>query len=104
MKTKTVDENGKETEVTITKDDGIRKDVTIEVLGKLKAAFSKEGTTTAGNSSQVSDGAAAVVMARRSYAKKHNLPILGRFVNYTVKGCEPTLMGIGPAVAIPALL
>ena len=73
-------------------------------MGKLKPAFTKTGTTTAGNSSQVSDGAAAVVLAKRSVAKKLGLPILAKFVHYTVKGCEPTLMGIGPAVAIPALL
>lgn len=104
VQTKTIDENGKEQQVTVTQDDGIRKDASLEGLGKLKPAFGKDGTTTAGNSSQVSDGAAAVVLARRSVAKKLGLPVLGRFVNYTVKGCEPTIMGIGPAVAIPALL
>lgn len=54
--------------MTVTKDDGIRKETTLQTLGKLKPAFSKDGTTTAGNSSQVTDGAAAVVLARRSVA------------------------------------
>lgn len=102
--TKVLDKDGKETAITVTKDDGIRKDVNVEALGKLKPAFSKEGTTTAGNSSQVSDGAAAVLFARRSVAKKLGLPILGKFISYAVKGCEPTLMGIGPIYAIPALM
>lgn len=70
----------------------------------MKPAFKKGGTTTAGNSSQVSDGAAAVVFARRSVAKQLGMPILGRFVDYSVKGCDPLVMGIGPAIAIPALL
>lgn len=90
--------------MTISKDDGVRGDVTLESLGKLKPAFKKGGTTTAGNSSQVSDGASAVVLARRSVAKQLGMPILGRFVDYSVKGCDPLVMGIGPAIAIPALL
>ena len=73
-------------------------------MAKLKPAFKKEGSTTAGNSSQVSDGAAAVILARRSVAKKFGMPILGKFVDYAVKGCDPLIMGIGPAIAIPALL
>ena len=104
MKTKIKDQDGKEKEVVISKDDGIRKETTLESLGKLKPAFRKTGTTTAGNSSQVSDGAAAVVLARRSVAQKLGLPILAKFVHYAVKGCPPEIMGIGPAVAIPDLL
>lgn len=73
----------------------------MEILAKLKPAFRKNGTTTAGNSSQVTDGAAAVVLARRSVAEKLGLPILAKFVQYAVKGCPPEVMGIGPAVAIP---
>lgn len=76
----------------------------MESLAKLKPAFRKNGTTTAGNSSQVTDGAAAVVLARRSVAEKLGLPILAKFVQYAVKGCPPEIMGIGPAVAIPELL
>jgi acetyl-CoA acyltransferase 1 len=58
-------------------------------LAKIKPAFRKDGTTTAGNSSQVTDGAAAVVLARRSVAEKLGLPILAKFVQYAVKGCPP---------------
>jgi acetyl-CoA acyltransferase 1 len=104
VKTKIKDQEGKEKEVTISKDDGIRKETTRESLGQLKTAFRKDGTTTAGNSSQISDGAAAVVLARRSVAQKLGLPIIARFVHYAVKGCPPEIMGIGPAVAIPDLL
>jgi acetyl-CoA acyltransferase 1 len=76
----------------------------LESLGKLKPAFRKGGSTTAGNSSQVTDGAAAVVLARRSVAEKLGMPILARFVDYTVAGVAPEIMGIGPAAAIPVLL
>ena len=76
----------------------------MEGLGKLKPAFKKTGTTTAGNSSQVTDGAAAVFLARRSWAEKNGLPILARFTDYQVAGCPPDIMGIGPAVVIPVLL
>ena len=67
----------------------------------MKPAFKKEGSTTAGNSSQVTDGAAAVVLARRSTALKLGMPILARFVDYVVAGVPPEIMGIGPAYAIP---
>lgn len=93
-----------EKELTVTDDDGIRDGVTAESLGKLKPVFSKTGSTHAGNASQVSDGAAAVLLASRSFAKKHGLQILGRFVNATVVGVPPNIMGIGPALAIPKLL
>lgn len=104
VKTKIKGADGKEKDVVISEDDGIRKETTLESLGKLKPAFKKTGTTTAGNSSQVSDGAAAVVLARRSTAKKLGLPVLAKFSGYAVKGCAPEVMGIGPAVAIPDLL
>lgn len=104
VKTIIKDAEGKTKEVTITKDDGIRVETTIETLGKLKPAFKKDGTTTAGNSSQVTDGAAAVLLARRSTAEKLGLPILARFVSYAVVGVPPEIMGIGPAVAIPEVL
>ncbi len=70
----------------------------------MKPAFKKDGTTTAGNSSQVTDGASAVLMARRDVAKKLGLKIYGRIVGYAVSGVPPEIMGIGPAVAIPAAL
>ena len=85
-------------------DDGIRKETTFNSLGKLKTVFKKDGTTTAGNSSQISDGAAAVLLMRRSTAEKLKVPIIGKFVHYAVKGCPPEIMGIGPSVAIPELL
>ncbi|CAD8183991.1 unnamed protein product [Paramecium octaurelia] len=100
----TIKDGEKTKEVTVTEDDGIRKETTLEGLGKLKPAFGKDGSTTAGNSSQVTDGAAAVLLARRSVAKKLGLPILGRFLDYTVAGVPPGIMGIGPAAAIPQLL
>ena len=98
------DKDGNEKEVVCSEDDGIRGQTKIEGLGKLKTVFKKDGTTTAGNSSQISDGAAAVVLARRSTAEKMGLPILAKFVHYATKGCPPEIMGIGPAVAIPELL
>jgi len=64
----------------------VRKDTTYEGLSKLKPAFKKGGSTTAGNSSQVTEGAAAVLLARRSHAKKMGLPILAKFVGYSVVG------------------
>ena len=73
-------------------------------LGKLRAVFKKGGTTTAGNSSQVSDGAAAVLMMKRSKAKQLGLPIMGKFVGFSVSGVPPDVMGIGPAFAIPKVL
>lgn len=88
----------------IDKDDGIRDGVTKETLAKLKPAFDQNGCTHAGNASQVSDGAAAVVLTRRSNAEKLKLPILGKFVASADVGCPPRIMGIGPAVAIPKVL
>jgi len=74
------------------------------VLAKLKPAFSASGTTTAGTSSQVSDGAAAVLLARRSVANKLRLPIVGKFLGAVAVGVPPDIMGVGPAFAIPAVL
>ncbi len=88
----------------VDKDDGVRAETTLEGLAKLKPAFRKDGTTTAGNSSQVTDGAAAVLMTRRDVAKKLGLKVLGRVVSFAVAGVPPEIMGIGPAVAIPAAL
>lgn len=82
-----------EKEIIVDADDGIREGVTKESLAKLKPAFSKDGTTHAGNASQVSDGAAAVLLARRSVAVKLGLPILGKFVISAVVGVPPKVMG-----------
>ncbi len=104
MKTKVKDKDGNEKEVLIDRDEGIRKGTNLATLAKLKPAFKKGGSTTAGNSSQVSDGAAAVLIARRSYAVAHGLPIYARLVSSAVEGVPPHIMGIGPAVAIPSAL
>jgi len=96
--------DGSRKQVTVAADEGPIPGTTLETLGKLKPAFKAGGSTTAGNSSQVSDGAALVLLARRSEAKKLQLPILARFRSYAVVGVEPLLMGIGPAYAIPAAL
>ncbi|GAA5830531.1 hypothetical protein JCM11251_002504 [Rhodosporidiobolus azoricus] len=93
-----------EREIVVDQDDGIREGVTKESLGKLKPVFSKTGSTHAGNASQVSDGAAAVLLTRRSIAQQHGLPILAKFCCTAVAGVEPKLMGIGPAYAIPKVL
>ena len=84
-------------------DDGIRA-TTAEKLAKLRPAFKENGTSTAGNSSQVTDGAAAVLMMRRSLATKLGLKPIGRWLGYAQVGVPPRIMGIGPAVAIPAVL
>jgi len=89
--------------ITVSKDEGIRP-TTIEGLKKLKPAFKEGGSTTAGNSSQTSDGAAAVLLMKRSTAKKLGLTVLGTFRTYAVAGVPPSVMGIGPAFAIPKLL
>ncbi|KAK9696556.1 3-ketoacyl-CoA thiolase with broad chain length specificity [Basidiobolus ranarum] len=98
----TTDKDGNEKEITVRADDGIRKGVDLATLSKIKPAFSKTGTTTAGNASQVSDGAAAVLLMKRKTAEKLNLPILGKFISAAVVGVPPNIMGVGPAFAIPA--
>jgi len=101
--TKVEDKDGNEKEVTITEDEGPIP-TTLEKLGKLAPAFSKDGGSTAGNSSQVSDGAAAVLLMRRSKAKQLGVKPLARFVSFATAGVPPAIMGIGPALAIPAAL
>ncbi|KAK0662365.1 3-ketoacyl-CoA thiolase [Lasiodiplodia hormozganensis] len=95
-----------EEEITVTKDDGIRPTTTVEKLASMKPAFKPDGSSTAGNSSQVSDGAAAALMMRRSTAHALGLhdSIIGKWAGTQVVGCAPDEMGIGPAVAIPKLL
>jgi len=102
--TKVKDKAGGMTDVTVTKDEGPRPGTTYENLSNLKASFKVGGSTTAGNASQVSDGAALVLLARRSAAKELGLPVIGRVRSYAVVGVDPKLMGIGPAYAIPAAL
>jgi len=93
-------------DITVTKDDGIRPTSSPESLAKMKPAFKPDGTATAGNSSQVSDGAAAALMMRRSTATQLGLEknIIGKWAGTQVTGCKPDEMGIGPAIAIPKLL
>ncbi|GMY26863.1 3-ketoacyl-CoA thiolase 2, peroxisomal [Fagus crenata] len=101
--TKIVDpKTGDEKPVTISIDDGIRPNASLSDLAKLKAVFKKDGSTTAGNSSQVSDGAGAVLLMKRSLAVQKGLPILGVFRTFAAVGVDPAIMGVGPAVAIPA--
>ncbi|TYI00746.1 hypothetical protein ES332_A11G155200v1 [Gossypium tomentosum] len=103
VSTKIVDPKTREEKaVTISVDDGIRPDTNMAGLAKLKPAFKKDGTTTAGNASQVSDGAGAVLLMKRSLALQKGLPILGVFRSFAAVGVNPAVMGIGPAVAIPA--
>ncbi|KAM0253108.1 hypothetical protein ACHAQJ_007384 [Trichoderma viride] len=92
--------------ITVSQDDGIRPNVSLEQLAKLKPAFSPDGASTAGNSSQISDGASVVLIARRSTATRLGLShhILGKWARSAVVGVEPNEMGIGPAVVIPKML
>ncbi|HSB65782.1 MAG TPA: acetyl-CoA C-acyltransferase [Anaerolineales bacterium] len=89
---------------TFKRDEGPRADTTLEALAKLKPAFKEGGTVTAGNSSQVSDGAAAVMIMSRAKAESLGLKPLVRFVAFAVGGVDPEYMGIGPIVAIPKAL
>eukprot|EP01102_Stenamoeba_stenopodia_P003723 TRINITY_DN13878_c0_g1_i1.p1 TRINITY_DN13878_c0_g1~~TRINITY_DN13878_c0_g1_i1.p1 ORF type:complete len:419 (-),score=114.51 TRINITY_DN13878_c0_g1_i1:98-1354(-) len=88
----------------VSQDEGVREGTTLAGLAKLQPAFKDGGTTTAGNSSQVSDGAAVTLLAKRSVAEALKLPILGVFRSFAVVGVEPAIMGIGPAAAIPEAL
>lgn len=93
---------GEEKKVVIDADDGIRPGTTAASLSALRPAFKKGGTTTAGNSSQVTDGAAACLLMTRREALRRQLPILLVFRSFSAVGVPPGIMGIGPAVAIPA--
>ena len=90
--------------ITVAKDDGIRDGMTVESLSKIKPAFAKDGSIHAGNASQISDGAAAVLLMRRSTAEKLGQKIIGKYVAASVVGVPPLLMGIGPWKAIPEVL
>jgi acetyl-CoA acyltransferase 1 len=92
-----------EKEITVSKDDGVRE-VTVESLGKIKPAFAKDGSIHAGNASQISDGASAVLFMKRSTAESLGQKILGKYVTASVVGVPPLLMGIGPWKAIPVAL
>ena len=91
-------------EVTVSIDDGVRADSSVEGLGKLRPAFKMGGTTTAGNSSQTTDGAAATLIVSKAYLEKTGLKPIAKLVGFAVTGCAPEIMGIGPVQAIPAAL
>ena len=101
-----VDENGKKAtkSYTVTKDEGPRKGTSKEALAKLRAVFAVGGSVTAGNSSQMSDGAAFVMVMSEDMVKELNLTPIARLVNYAAAGVEPRIMGIGPVKAIPKVL
>ncbi|XP_068862419.1 3-ketoacyl-CoA thiolase, peroxisomal isoform X2 [Aphelocoma coerulescens] len=101
VKTTVSDNDGNKKTITVHQDEGIRPSTTLEGLAKLKPAFKEDGSTTAGNASQVSDGAAAVLLAKRSKAAQLGLPVLGVLRSFAVVGVPPDVMGIGPAYAIP---
>ena len=89
---------------TITHDEGIRADTTMEGLAKLKPVFAAKGSVTAGNSSQTSDGAGALILVSEKILKQFNLTPLARFMSFSVRGVPPEIMGIGPKEAIPVAL
>ena len=89
---------------TVSIDEGPRADTSLEGLGKLKPVFAAKGSVTAGNSSQTSDGAGALILASEKAVKTFGLTPLARFVSFSVRGVAPEIMGIGPIEAIPAAL
>lgn len=101
-----IDENGKKAtkSYTVTKDEGPRADTSLEALGKLKPVFATDGSVTAGTSSQMSDGAAFVMVMSEELVKELNLQPIARLVSYAAAGVEPRIMGIGPVKAIPKAL
>jgi acetyl-CoA acyltransferase len=101
-----LDEKGRKLkrQVTFAEDEGVRRDSSLEGLAKLKPAFHVKGTITAGNASQMSDGAAAAVVMSDERARALGLKPLARFVAYATAGCPPEEMGIGPVFAIPKVL
>jgi len=101
-----IDDNGKKATktYTVTKDEGPRKGTNLEALAKLRAVFAQGGSVTAGNSSQMSDGAAFVMVMSEDMVKELNLEPIARLVSYAAAGVEPRIMGIGPVKAIPKAL
>ena len=101
-----VDENGKKAtrSYVVNKDEGPRADTSLEVLGKLRPVFAADGSVTAASSSQMSDGAAFVLIMSEDMVKELNLEPIARMVSYAAAGVEPRIMGIGPVKAIPKAL
>jgi len=102
--TEYVDGKAEKKSFVVKRDEGPRADTTLEALARLKPAFKEGGTVTAGNSSQMSDAASAVMVMSAERAKQLGLEPLARFVTFAVGGVPPELMGIGPIVAIPKAL
>jgi acetyl-CoA acyltransferase len=98
------DGSTKQSEFTFAQDEGPRSDTSEAALSKLRAVFKTGGTVTAGNSSQMSDGAAMAVLASEEFVKKHNLTPMARFCGFAAAGVAPEIMGIGPVAAIPKAL
>ncbi len=88
----------------VAQDEGPRADTSLEALAKLKTVFAQKGTVTAGNSSQMSDGAGAVLLCSEAALKRYNLTPIGKFLGFSVAGVPPEIMGIGPKEAIPRVL
>lgn len=93
--------SGETKEVVVDRDDGVRDGITVESLGKIKPAFAAGGSIHAGNASQISDGAAAVLLMKRSTAERLGQTILGKYIAASIVGVKPLLMGVGPWKAIP---
>jgi len=100
----TVFNNGEKTSVIVEHDQGIRDETTVEGLAKLRPVFAKNGSVTAGNSSQTSDGAAIAVVMSGKKIKELGLKPVAKLTNFVAVGCDPTEMGVGPRYAIPKLL
>jgi len=88
----------------VAQDEGPRADTSLEALAKLKAVFAQKGSVTAGNSSQLSDGAGAVLLVSEAALKRYNLTPIGKFLGFNVAGVPPEIMGIGPKEAVPRVL
>ena len=101
-----IDDNGKKATRTYTvdRDEGPRADTSLEALAKLRPVFANNGSVTAGNSSQTSDGAAVLLLMTEEMVKKHKLTPIARLVSYATAGVPPKIMGIGPVAAIPKAL
>jgi acetyl-CoA acyltransferase len=97
-------EKRQEREFVVDTDEGPRKDTTIERLGKLRSVFAQNGTVTAGNASQTSDGAAFILLMSEKMIKELNIEPIARMMSYSVAGVEPKHMGIGPVEAVPMAL
>ena len=102
--TQYVDGHAETTELLFEVDEGPRANTSLEALGKLRPVFDLQGSVTAGNSSQMSDGAAATVLVSEKMLKSHSLKPMGKLLGFAVAGVPPEIMGIGPVAAVPKVL